>query len=95
MRKGIALLIAWLCLIGSVATDACHTWGKVQEIDRKGNAVIETLEGELYAVSDDSLYVGMYLSLVIDAGLEMTKNDDIVVDYTEIEHSALVDLWRL
>ena len=92
MCKGIVLLIAWLCLIGSASTDACYTWGKVQEIDREGNAVIETFEGELYAVSDDSLYVGVYLSLVIDEGLEMTKDDDIVVNYTEIEHSALANL---
>lgn len=95
MRKFTALLMVLLCLVGSASADAYCTWGKVVELDNEGNAIIETLDGDLYAVYDGSLCVGMYLSVVIDEGLETAKNDDFVVDYVEVENTAHPNLWKL
>lgn len=95
MRKFIALLMVLFCLVGSASADVYCTWGKVQEIDGEEYATIETLDGDLYAVYDGSLYVGMYLSMVIDEGLETAKNDDFVVDYVEVESTAHPNLWKL
>lgn len=95
MRKFVALLMVLLCLVGSASANAYCTWGKVQEIDDEGNAIIETLDGDLYAVYDGSLHVGMYLSMVIDEGLEMAKNDDFVGDYVQVEITAHPNLWKL
>ncbi len=95
MRKFIALLMVLLCLVGSASADAYCTWGKVQEIDGEGYAIINTLDGDLYAVCDGSLCVGMYLSMVIDEGLKTAKNDDFVVDYVEVENTAHPNLWKL
>ena len=95
MRKFIALLMVLFCLVGSASADAYCTWGKVQEIDGEGYAIVETLDGDLYAVYDGSLHVGMYLSMVIDEGFKTAKNDDFVVDYvqvTEDAHPYLKDL---
>lgn len=95
MRKFIALLLVLFCLVGSASADAYCTWGKVVEMDGEGNAVIITLDGDLYVVCDGSLYVGMYLSMVIDEGLKTAKNDDFVVDYVEVESTAHPNLWKL
>ena len=95
MKKFVALLMALFCLVGSASADAYCTWGKVREIDGEGYAIIETLDGDLYAVYDGSLYVGMYLSMVIDEGLETAKNDDFVVKHTEVESTAHPNLWKL
>lgn len=95
MRKFIALLMVLLCLAGSASADAYCTWGKVVEMDGEENAIIETLDGDLYAVCDGSLCVGMYLSIVIDEGPTTAKNDDFVVDYVEVESTAHPNLWRL
>ena len=95
MRKFIALLTVLFCLVGSASADVYCTWGKVAEMDGEGNAIVKTLDGILYAVYDDSLCVGMYLSLVIDEGLETAKNDDFVVDYVEVESTAHPNLWKL
>jgi hypothetical protein len=95
MRKFMALLMILLCLVGSASADAYCTWGKVQEIDGEGNAILETLDGDLYAVCDGSLCVGMYLSIVIDEGPTTAKNDDFVVDYVEVESTVHPNLWKL
>lgn len=95
MRKFIALLMVLLCLVGSASADAYCTWGKVVEMDGEENAIIETLDGDLYAVCDGSLYVGMYLSMVIEEGLETAKNDDFVAKYREVESTAHPNLWKL
>ena len=95
MRKFIALFMVLLCLVGSASADAYCTWGKVVEIDSEGYAIINTLDGHLYAVCDGSLCVGMYLSMVIDEGLKTAKNDDFVVDYIEVESTAHPNLWKL
>ena len=88
MRKFIALLMVLFCLVGSASADAYCTWGKVVEMDGEGYAIVETLDGDLYAVCDGSLCVGMYLSMVIDEGLKMAKNDDFVVDYVQVAEDA-------
>lgn len=88
MRKFIALLMVLFCLVGSASADAYCTWGKVVEVDGEGCAIIETLDGDLYAVYDGSLHVGMYLSMVIDEGLKTAKNDDYVVDYAQVAEDA-------
>ena len=95
MRKFVALLVILFCLVGSASADAYCTWGKVQEIDGEGNAIIETLDGDLYAVYDGSLHVGMYLSIVIDEGLKTAENSGFVVDYIEVESTAHPNLWKL
>lgn len=95
MCKFVALLMVLFCLVGSASADAYCTWGKVQETDGEGYAIIETLDGDLYAVYDGSLHVGMYLSMVIDEGLKTAKNDDFVVDYIEVESTAHPNLWKL
>ena len=95
MKKFVALLMVLFCLVGSASADAYCTWGKVQEIDGEGYAIVETLDGDLYAVCDGSLHVGMYLSMVIDEGLETAKNDDFVVKYREVESTAHPNLWKL
>ena len=95
MHKFVALLMVLLCLVGSASADAYCTWGKVQEIDGEGYAIIETLDGDLYAVYDGFLHVGMYLSMVIDESLETAKNDDFVDDYVQVESTAHPNLWKL
>lgn len=95
MRKFIVLLMVLFCLTGSASANTYCTWGKVQGIDNEENAIIETLDGDLYAVYDGSLHVGMYLFMVIDEGLETAKNDDFVVDYIEVESTAHPNLWKL
>lgn len=95
MHKFVVLLMVLLCLVGSASADAYCTWGKVQEIDDEGYAIIETLDGHLYAVYDGSLHVGMYLSITIDEGLKTAKNDDFVVDYVQVESTAHPNLWKL
>lgn len=95
MHKFIALLMVLLCLVGSASADVYCTWGKVQEIDGEGYAIVETLDGDLYAICDGSLHVGMYLSMVIDEGLKTAKNDDFVADYIEVESTAHPNLWKL
>ena len=88
MKKSVALLMVLLCLVGSASADAYCTWGKVVEVDDEGSTIIKTLDGDLYAVCDGSLCVGMYLSIVIDEGPTTAKNDDFVVDYVEVESTA-------
>lgn len=94
-HKFVALLMILFCLVGSASADAYCTWGKVQEIDGEEYAIVETLDGDLYAVYDGSLHVGMYLAMVIDEGLETAKNDDSVVKYREVENTAHPNLWKL
>ena len=89
MKKFIALVLVLVCLFGSSAcADAYCTWGKVVETDHEGNAIINTLDGHLYAVYDGSLTVGVYLALVLDEGATSAYNDDYVVKYTQVAEDA-------
>lgn len=95
MKKFVALVLVLLCLVSSASADMYCTWGKVVENDDEGNAVIETVDGHLFAVYDDSLRVGVCLALVFDDAFTNAYNDDSVVDYVEVEATAHPNLWKL
>ena len=95
MKKIFALALALLCLVGSASADAYCTWGKVQEIDGEGYAIVETLDGHLFAVCDGSLRVGVCLALVFDDANTNAYNDDSVRDYEVVTEEAHPNLKSL